>query len=98
MTILFLCVLIAAAGVAAFEKPRISLKSSTPMTVQAEAAKQLVGRVLGDRFKSRFQFEPLNVGSKDNDEFELSNIEDGPQRIIRIRGSSGVAMASGFYW
>lgn len=53
----------------------------------------LVERVLGGEWKSRFRFEmrdPLKEGS---DIFELKDGEDG---TVVIRGNSGLAMASGF--
>ena len=53
----------------------------------------LVGRVLGEKWKSGFRFEMRGSLEADKDIFEIKDGEDG---VILIRGNSGVAMASGF--
>ena len=53
----------------------------------------LVGRVLGEEWKSSFRFEMRDSLKEECDIFELKDGEDG---TIVIRGNSGVAMASGF--
>lgn len=53
----------------------------------------LVGRVLGEQWKSSFRFEMRNSLEEGKDVFE---IKDGANSTIVIRGNSGIAMASGF--
>lgn len=53
----------------------------------------LVGRVLGEQWKSSFRFEVRNSLEEGKDVFE---IKDGANSTIVIRGNSGIAMASGF--
>ncbi len=53
----------------------------------------MVGRVLGDKWKRSFRFELRNSLEDGKDVFE---IKDGSDSTIVIRGNSGIAMASGF--
>ncbi len=53
----------------------------------------LVGRVIGEKWKSSFRFEMRNSLEADKDIFE---IKDGENDTIVIRGNNGLAMASGF--
>lgn len=53
----------------------------------------LVGRVLGEEWKSSFRFEMRKSLIDKKDVFELKDGEDG---TIVIRGNNGIAMASGF--
>ncbi len=53
----------------------------------------LVGRVLGSKWKDSFRFELRSSLEEGKDIFE---IKDGEDNTIVIRGNSGVAMASGF--
>ena len=53
----------------------------------------LVGRVLGEQWKSSFRFEMRNSLEEGKDIFE---IKDGADSTIVIRGNSGLAMACGF--
>ena len=53
----------------------------------------LVGRVIGEKWKSSFRFEMRNSLEADKDIFE---IKDGENDTIIIRGNNGLAMASGF--
>jgi hypothetical protein len=66
------------------------------MSTQILAASGLVQRVLGDDFVRRFAFEALPSSKDDNDQFVIRDSPSSDQ--IHIRGSSGVALASGFYW
>ena len=53
----------------------------------------LVGRVLGEEWKSGFEFQFRKSLSDEKDVFELTNGNDG---TIVIKGNNGLAMASGF--
>lgn len=52
----------------------------------------MVGRVLGDAWKNRFDFAFLKA---EHDAYEIDN---GPDGTIVIRGTNGVAMASGLHY
>lgn len=58
-----------------------------------EEMSNLVGRVLGEEWKSGFRFEMRDSLKEGSDIFE---VKDGADGAIVIRGNSGVAMASGF--
>ncbi|MDH6366254.1 MULTISPECIES: alpha-N-acetylglucosaminidase TIM-barrel domain-containing protein [unclassified Breznakia] len=53
---------------------------------------ELVGRVIGEEWKSSFTFEMTS----DNDGNDIFEIENGVDGTIVIRGNNGIAMASGF--
>lgn len=55
-------------------------------------ASNLVGRVIGSKWKSSFQFE-LRSSMNGRDVFE---IEDGGDDTIIVRGNNGISLASGF--
>lgn len=54
---------------------------------------EMVGRVIGEQWKSSFRFEMRNSLEEGKDVFE---IKDGEDNTVVIRGNSGIAMASGF--
>lgn len=53
----------------------------------------LVGRVVGEKWKESFRFEMRDTLKDGSDVFEL---KDGGDGVIVIRGNNGLAMASGF--
>ncbi|MEG1474685.1 MAG: alpha-N-acetylglucosaminidase TIM-barrel domain-containing protein [Longicatena sp.] len=56
-------------------------------------AKNLVGRVVGDKWKSNFEFVLSSVSTDTKDKFA---IEDAGKDKIKITGNNGIALASGF--
>jgi alpha-N-acetylglucosaminidase len=80
--------------------PRTSVRSSTPRSTQLKAAAALLQRLL-PRAHVNFKLSLLPETSDANDVntgdvFELDN--GSQQGQVQIRGSSGVALASGAYW
>jgi hypothetical protein len=88
----------------------VNLRSTTPFDIQLDAARGLIKRVLNNSNKlaNAFILEQL-VLSDDIDEeeavrdvFQLSDADKHDQcdenHCILIRGTSGVALSSGFYW
>ena len=80
---------------------------------QLEAAEALLTRVLGSRSAEVFRLEIVDSSSQSEDFFELRDLpvpiamdaaarepraEHSNQRQVGIRGSSGVALASGLHW
>ena len=53
----------------------------------------MVGRVIGDEYKDKFQFELISQTSSGTDVFE---VEDGADGKVVVRGNDGVSLASGF--
>jgi alpha-N-acetylglucosaminidase len=70
------------------------LKTGTSPDQQAEAALDLIGRLINERSSDFIVQVNENIGPKDRDTFQLSSTVDGK---IQIVGTSGVAASMGFY-
>ncbi|BFY99944.1 hypothetical protein BsWGS_02985 [Bradybaena similaris] len=71
-----------------------NLKTKTPPPVQAQAARDLIGRLIKQRASDFDVVVDESVGPPDRDTFQLSSTGDGK---IKIVGTTGVAVAMGFY-
>ncbi|BFY99942.1 hypothetical protein BsWGS_02982 [Bradybaena similaris] len=98
VTSLAILILLSAAArllVAGIDFPQLRhVKAQASPATQAEAAKELIGRLIGTKASLFNVNVNESIGPEDRDTFELSSANDGNIQII---GTSGVAVAMGFY-
>uniref|UniRef100_A0A0B7BFH7 Alpha-N-acetylglucosaminidase n=1 Tax=Arion vulgaris TaxID=1028688 RepID=A0A0B7BFH7_9EUPU len=70
------------------------LKANAPPGKQAQAARDLIGRLIKERASDFVVLVDETIGPKDRDTFQLSSTVNGG---IQIVGTTGVAVAMGFY-
>jgi alpha-N-acetylglucosaminidase len=68
---------------------------ASPAAPELAAAQQLVSRVLGTQHAAAFHLQLVDNRVNNGSYFELF---DAPGRLVGIRGSSGVSLASGLHW
>ncbi|CAL1530342.1 unnamed protein product [Lymnaea stagnalis] len=70
------------------------LRAKAAPNVQAQAVKDLIGRLIKARASEFAVFVDPNIGPKNRDTFQLRSTENG----IEITGTTGVAASMGFYY